>query len=94
MDHIGEVYEGVISGLQEFGIFVELNNTVEGLIRSEDIKGDYFIYDCDSYSLIGKRTNKKYSFGDKVKVIVISADKNKSQVDFALYEERDKKGNK
>ena len=92
MDHIGEVYEGIISGVQEFGIFVELENTVEGLIKTENIKGDYFVYNPDMLSLIGKRTNKKYMFGDKIKVQVIGADKDKSQVDFIIYE--DKKGNK
>ncbi len=96
MDHIGEVYEGIISGVQEFGIFVELDNTVEGLIKTENIKGDYFVYNPDMLSLIGKRTNKRYMFGDKIKVEVIGADKDKSQVDFIIYEEnkKNKKENK
>ena len=95
MDHIGEVYEGLISGVQDFGIFVELNNTCEGLIKSENIKGDYFTYNPDMLALVGKRTKKKYSFGDKIKVQVVSADKDKMQVDFAIYEEeKKKKGNK
>ncbi len=96
MDHIGEVYDGIISGVQEFGIFVELDNTVEGLIKTENIKGDYFVYNPDMLSLIGKRTNKRYMFGDKIKVEVIGADKDKSQVDFIIYEEnkKNKKENK
>ena len=94
MDHIGEVYEGIISGVQEFGIFVELDNTVEGLIKPETIKGDYFVYNPDMLALIGKRTNRKYSFGDKIKVEVIGADKDKAQVDFIIYEEQKEKKNK
>lgn len=88
MDHIGEVYDGIISGVQEFGIFVELDNTCEGLIKTENIKGDYFIYNPDMLSLIGRRTNKRYSFGDKIKVEVLSADKDKAQIDFIIYEEK------
>lgn len=91
MDHIGEIYEGVISGVQEFGIFVELNNTCEGLIKIETIKGDYFIYNSDLMALVGKKSGKKYAFGDKIKVVVVSADKDKSQVDFAIYEEKNNK---
>ena len=92
MDHIGEVYDGIISGVQEYGIFVELENTVEGLIKTENIKGDYYIYNQGMMALIGKKTNKRYTYGDKIKVEVIGADKNKSQVDFIIYE--DKKENK
>ena len=88
MDHIGEVYEGIISGVQEYGIFVELENTVEGLIKIENIKGDYYIYNQDMMALIGKKTNKRYTYGDKIKVEVIGADKNKSQVDFIICEEK------
>ena len=99
MDHVGEVYDGIISGVQEFGIFVELDNTVEGLIKNENIKGDYFVYNPDMLALIGKRTNKRYMFGDKIKVQVIGADKDKAQVDFIIYDEnrenkKNKKGNK
>ena len=94
MDHIGEVYEGIISGVQEFGFFVELDNTVEGLVRVEDIKGDYFIYNPDLMALLGKRSKRKYAFGDKVVVKVVSADKDKSTIDFEIYEEGKNKKNK
>ena len=94
MDHIGEVYEGIISGVQEFGFFVELDNTVEGLVRVEDIKGDYFIYNPDLMALLGKRSKRKYAFGDKVVVKVVSADKDKSTIDFEIYEEVKNKKNK
>ena len=88
MDHIGEVYEGIISGVQEFGIFVELSNTVEGLIKVDNLKGDYYVYNKDMMALVGKRTSKIYCFGDKVTVKVINADKDKSQVDFEIVEEK------
>ena len=91
MDHIGEIYKGIISGVQEFGIFVELDNTVEGLIKVENIKGDYYIYDKDLMALVGKKNKKRYSFGDAITVKVISADKDKSQIDFEIYEEKDNK---
>lgn len=94
MDHIGEVYEGIISGVQEFGFFVELDNTVEGLVRVEDIKGDYFIYNPDLMALLGKRSKRKYAFGDKVVVKVVSADKDKSTIAFEIYEEVKNKKNK
>lgn len=91
MDHIGEIYEGIISGVQEFGIFVELSNTVEGLIKVENLKGDYYVYNKDLMALVGKRTSKIYGFGDKVTVKVIGADKDKAQVDFETYEEKNNK---
>ena len=91
MDHIGEIYEGIISGVQEFGIFVELENTVEGLIKVDNLKGDYYVYNKDLMALVGKRTNKIYGFGNKVTVKVTGADKDKSQVDFEIYEEKNKK---
>ena len=94
MDHIGEVYEGIISGVQEFGFFVELDNTVEGLVRVEDIKGDYFIYNPDLMALLGKRSKRKYAFGDKVVVKVVSADKDKSTIDFEIYDDGKNKKNK
>lgn len=89
-DHIGEVYTGIISTVMEFGFFVELDNTVEGLVKVEDLKGDYYIFDSDYMAFIGKRTKKKYSFGDTVKIKVIRADKEKSEIDFEIYDEKNK----
>lgn len=88
MDHIGEVYDGIISGVVEFGFFVELENTIEGLVKAESIKGDYYVFDNDLMTLIGKKSKKKYSFGDKVKVKVIRADKDKSEIDFEIYDDK------
>jgi len=86
---IGEVYEGIISSVTKFGIFVRLENTVEGLVRFEHMGHDYFIYDEDRKMLIGERTNKIFKIGDKVTVRVISASKALRQVDFEIYEEEE-----
>ena len=84
---IGEEYEGIVSSVTQFGIFVELENTVEGLIRFEDLGNEYFIYDEERKMLIGERTKKSYKIGDKVKIKVKNANKLLRQVDFEIVEE-------
>ena len=86
MDHIGEVYTGVISGIMDFGFFVMIDNTVEGLVRLDSLKGDYYSYNKNRYMIIGKNKGKMYTYGDVVKVEVIAASKDTSQVDFVLSE--------
>lgn len=81
---IGEEYEGIVSSVTSFGIFVELENTVEGLIRFDDLGDEYFIYDEERKRLIGERTNKTYKIGDKVKIRVKKASKLLRQIDFEL----------
>ena len=81
---IGEEYEGIVSSVTSFGIFVELENTVEGLIRFEDLGDEYFIYDDKRKRLIGERTNKTYKIGDKVQIRVKKASKLLRQIDFEL----------
>ena len=81
---IGEEYEGIVSSITSFGMFVELENTIEGLIRFEDLGDEYFIYDEDRKRLIGERTNKVYKIGDKVKIKVKSASKLLRQIDFEI----------
>ncbi len=81
---IGEQYEGIVSSVTSFGIFVELPNTVEGLIRFDDLGDEYFIYDEDRKRLIGERTNKTYKIGDKIAIEVKSANKLLRQIDFKL----------
>ena len=83
-DKVGEEYEGIVSSVTQFGIFVELENTVEGLIRFENLGDEYFIYDEDRKRLIGERTNITYKIGDKVKIRVISANKLLRQIDFEI----------
>ena len=85
-DKIGQEYEGIISSVTQFGIFVELENTVEGLIRFENLGNEYFIYDEDRKRLIGENSNKVYKIGDKVKIRVISANKLLRQIDFEIVE--------
>ena len=83
---IGEEYEGIVSSITNFGMFVELENTVEGLVRFENMKDDYYIYDEIRKTLIGKDSKKTYKLGDKVKIRVIYADKSTRKIDFELVE--------
>ena len=91
---IGEIYDGIVSSITNFGMFVQLENTVEGLVRFENIGNEYFDYDENTKRLIGKRTNKIYKIGDKVKIRVISANKMLRQVDFEIYDAEDEKDEK
>ena len=81
---IGEEYEGIVSSITQFGIFVELENTVEGLIRFENLGNEYFIYDENRKTLIGEKSKITYNIGDKVKIRVIHASKLLRQVDFEI----------
>ena len=93
-NHIGEKYKGVISGVTEFGFFVELENTVEGLVRIDSLAGDYYIYNRDLSAILGKNTKKMYMYGDTVMVEVIAANKETAQVDFKVVKEPDNNGQK
>ena len=86
-DKIGEVYDGIISSVTNFGLFVELENTVEGLIRFDNLGNEYFEYDDEKKRLIGEHTRNTYTIGDRIKVQVIEANKNLRKVAFAKYEE-------
>ena len=86
---IGEEYEGIISGVTSFGVFVELENTVEGLIRFENLGNDYFAYDEERKILVGEHTGKIFKIGDKIKIKVIEANKFLRRVSFAIVEEQD-----
>ena len=79
---IGKEYEGIISSITSFGMFVELPNTVEGLIHFEDLGNEYFIYDEERKTLQGEKSKKIYKIGDSIKVCVIFADKLTRKVDF------------
>ena len=81
--HIGEEYEGMISSVLSFGMFVELDNLIEGLVPIKDMK-DFFIYDEDRMTLTGERTHIKYSIGDKVKIKVVRASKEDKTIDFEI----------
>lgn len=84
---IGEQYDGVVSGVTQFGMFVELENTVEGLIRFEDLGNEYFDYDDQRKTLRGEKSNKTYRVGDKVRIEVKSSDKTTRRIDFKLIDD-------
>lgn len=94
MDHIGEEYKGVISSVTNYGMYVELDNMVEGLVRIEDIPGDYYIYQEAGFCLIGKSSKKRYMLGQKVDIIVDSVFKDKGEINFKLAKKGDKNGDK
>lgn len=81
---IGDEFEGVVSSLTSFGVFVELDNTVEGLVHVENMKDDYYIFDEENVQFIGEHKHKVYKIGDVVKVRVIAADKILRRVDFEM----------
>ena len=82
--HLGEEFEGVISGVMEYGFFVELPNTVEGLVKVTELRDDFYQFYEDSYELVGEATNKRYKLGQRVKVRVIATDKILRTIDFEL----------
>ena len=82
--HIGEEYEGIISGTMPFGMFVELPNTVEGLVRIDNLEGDIYTYNEETFSITGKHDKRGYRLGDKVKVKTIGANKEAGTVDFQI----------
>lgn len=87
MDHIGEEFTGMISGVTSFGMFVELPNMIEGLVHITDIKGDYYNYDERTMSLVGQKTKRRYRIGDTVTVICKSASKEEAFIDFEIKKE-------
>ncbi|MCQ2549879.1 MAG: ribonuclease R [Lachnospiraceae bacterium] len=85
-DHIGETFEGVISGVTAWGLYVELPNTVEGLIHISKIPGDYYLYDERSYEMVGRDTGRRYKLGQTVKIVVVDTDKELRTIDFMIEE--------
>lgn len=84
---IGEEYEGIISGVMPFGIFVELDNTIEGLVHISSLIDDYYEYDQPNYRFIGRRTNKIYRIGDKVNIKVVGTNIANRQIDFNIIQD-------
>ena len=85
--HIGEEFEGMVSGITAWGIYVELPNTVEGLVRVASIPGDFYVYREETYEMVGQSTGKSYKLGDKVKVVVKEVDTFLKTIDFELADE-------
>lgn len=91
--HIGEEYDGIISGLTNFGMFIELENLIEGLVHISTLKGDFYTYNSDIMAIIGETKKKMFRLGDKVHVKVISANKQNKTIDFELVKKGDTNGN-
>ena len=91
MNHIGEEFDGIISSVLNFGMFVELPNLIEGLVRLDSLKGDYYTYDETTFTIRGNKDKSGFRLGDKVKVKVISADKEKRTIDFEVIKDGDTK---
>lgn len=85
--HIGEEFTGVISGITNWGMYVELPNTIEGMIRITEIRDDYYYYDEEKYELVGETTKRRFKLGQEVKIQVAATDKMLRQIDFSLAEE-------
>jgi ribonuclease R len=84
----GEVFDGIISGVTEWGIYIELTySKCEGMIRMRDLKDDFYEFDDKNYCIVGHKTRKKYQLGDAVKVVLKSADLLKKQIDFVIFDE-------
>lgn len=90
--HIGEEFDGIISGVTSFGLFVELENTVEGMVHVSYLEDDYYHYDEKHYALIGERTGRTFRIGDPVRVKVSAANKQERTIDFFLLEGGSKRG--
>lgn len=86
-EHIGEIYEGIISGVTSFGIFVELENTIEGMVHLSSIVDDYYIYNADKHSLVGERKKRIFRIGDNIKIQVARVDIKQREIDFNLAPE-------
>lgn len=84
---VGERFSGIISGVTQFGFFVQLENTVEGLVRAAELNDDYYEFQPSQYRLIGSRHHRVYALGDRVTIQVVRADAASREIDFALAEE-------
>jgi ribonuclease R len=89
-DHVGEVYQGVISGITDWGIYVELENKIEGMIPIRELDDDFYIFDEKNYALVGKHNHKKYQLGDDITVKIWRTNLEKKQLDFRLANNNEK----
>lgn len=86
-ERIGQVFEGVISGVTEWGFYVELPNTIEGLVHVTTLTDDYYHYQEATYEMVGEATNRRYKLGQKVKVMVMGTDRLLRTIDFRVVRE-------
>ena len=82
--HIGETFEGIVSGITEWGIYVELPDTIEGMVHVSKLPGDFYVYDQNNYEMVGSKTGRKFELGQKVKICVDGVDKQLRSIDFSL----------
>ncbi len=87
--HEGEIFEGIISNVTNFGMFIEMENTIEGLVRMSSMEDDYYNYDDRHFCLVGERTHKIYRIGDIVKVVLAKADISAKKIEFVLVETKE-----
>jgi ribonuclease R len=86
-DHVGEVHAGVISGVTDFGIFVELENKIEGMVPIRELDDDFYVFDEKNYALVGRHKNKSYQLGADIKVKIWRTNLERKQLDFQLVED-------
>ena len=84
---VGQEFEGIISGITTWGMYVELPNTVEGMVKVTSLKDDYYYYDEEHYMLVGEHAKKSYKLGEKITIIVEGVDKLTRTIDFVLPED-------
>ena len=82
--HVGEVFDGIISGVTGFGLYVQLENTIEGLVRIDSLYDDYYDYDAEQYALKGRRNGKIYKLGDTARIFVDNVNTDRGEIDFLL----------
>ena len=88
-NHIGEEYDGIVSSVVSFGMFIELPNLIEGLVKLDSLQDDNYFFDESSFSIVGQRNKKAYRLGDNVRVRVIAASKEARTVDFEIIEKEE-----
>ncbi|WP_430810791.1 MULTISPECIES: ribonuclease R [unclassified Carboxylicivirga] len=88
-DHIGQEFTGVISGVTEWGLYVEIiENKCEGMIPIRDLDDDFYVFDEENYCIVGRQYNRKYQLGDQLDIVIANANLEKKQLDFALAEKQ------
>jgi ribonuclease R len=88
-EHLGEVFSGIISSVTEWGLYVELDNTIEGLVHVSTLDDDFYLFDKENYCMRGEHTLKEYKLGQRVDVCVVQVNKIDRTIDFVLVDEED-----
>jgi ribonuclease R len=83
-DHVGEDFDGIVTGVQSFGLFVQLDNTAEGLVHVESMTDDYYRHDPEHFVLVGEDTGRRYRLGQRVRVRILSVSIAESRIDMEI----------